>query len=93
MTVYVDDMRREACVGKTRGRWSHLMADTTEELHAFARQLGLIQTWVQAEGTCREHYDITESVRKQALKLGAQPLSYPRETGTLVARKRSEAAS
>lgn len=32
MTVYVDDMRRPATVGRISARWSHLTADTREEL-------------------------------------------------------------
>lgn len=40
MTVYVDDMRRAAAVGGLNGRWSHLMADTSEELFAFAATIG-----------------------------------------------------
>lgn len=41
MTVYVDDMRVPARVGRINARWSHLMADTDEELHEFAARLGL----------------------------------------------------
>lgn len=93
MTVYVDDMRAAATVGRTRGRWSHLFADTSEELHDFARHLGLLRTWVQHPGTHREHYDVTDTMRQKAIQLGAQRLAYPRETGELMARKRAEAGA
>ena len=41
MTVYIDDMQRPATVGRITGVWSHLLADTDDELHAFADRLGL----------------------------------------------------
>ncbi|WP_375539284.1 DUF4031 domain-containing protein [Mycolicibacterium sp. CBMA 335] len=40
MTVYVDDMRMPARVGRIEARWSHLIADTDVELHAFAASIG-----------------------------------------------------
>lgn len=88
MTVYVDDMRREARVGRITARWSHLLADSPSELRDFANQLGLRPCWIQHEGTHREHFDVTDKVRQQALQLGAEPLSYPRETGRHIADKR-----
>lgn len=45
MTVYIDDMRRPARVGRLNAVWSHLMADTDDELHAFAARLGLRRSW------------------------------------------------
>lgn len=89
MTVYVDDMRRQATVGRTRGRWSHLFADTSQELAGFAAELGLRPEWLQHAGTHREHYDVTDSIRDQALALGATPITYPRGTGALVNKKRA----
>lgn len=47
MTVYVDDFRTQARVGGISGRWSHLIADTREELHAFASRIGLRRAWFQ----------------------------------------------
>jgi hypothetical protein len=41
MTVFVDDMRRPARVGRITADWSHLYADSDDELHAFAARLGL----------------------------------------------------
>jgi hypothetical protein len=91
MTVYVDDMRRRASVGGRRpANWSHLMADDPAELRGFARQLGLRPEWVQHEGTYREHFDVTDTVRALAVQLGAQQISYPRGTADLLARKRSD---
>lgn len=87
MAVYVDDMRLPAKVGRIRGRWSHLMADSTAELDAFAARLGMRTAWRQHSGTPREHYDVTDTVRALALRLGAVPITY-RQSGELVVAKR-----
>lgn len=89
MTVYVDDMRRRARVGNTWGTWSHLFADTSQELADFAAELGLQPEWLQHAGTHREHYDVVEAKRVQAIGFGAVEISYPRGTGDLVNRKRA----
>ncbi|MES2321203.1 MAG: DUF4031 domain-containing protein [Pseudomonadota bacterium] len=66
MAIYVD-----APVWKWRGRqWCHLLADSLDELHAFAGELGLREEWFQKKARF-PHYDITESVRKKALEMGA----------------------
>lgn len=91
MTVYVDDMRMPARVGRLQARWSHLMADTDEELHAFAARLGLKRSWHQKPGTAISHYDVTDSRRQEALRLGAVPIGYmSRESMDLVRRKRDQ---
>jgi len=88
MTVYVDDMRKPVKLGYRLANWSHMLADTPEELAAFAQQLGLKSVWLQNAGTPKEHYDVTDTVRKQALALGAQAITY-RQTIELVARKKA----
>jgi Protein of unknown function (DUF4031) len=50
MTVYVDDWRQAAKVGRLNARWSHLTVgpfDDPEELHAFAARIGLRRSWFQ----------------------------------------------
>ena len=89
MSVYVDNMRRRATVGRITGNWSHLFADTSDELHAMAVTLGLRREWVQHEGTHREHYDVTDVKRREAIYYGAQQISYPRGTADLLKRKRN----
>ncbi len=70
MTVYVDD-----AVVLWRGRrWAHLMADTLEELHAFAAALGLPRRAFQNR-TSGAHYDVPTELREQAIALGAVALS------------------
>jgi hypothetical protein len=84
MSVYVDDATISATVGRHTSRWSHLTADSRDELHAFAERLGLQRSYFQpgsamanpgsfsAEGW---HYDLTEPKREQALRLGAVPVT------------------
>ncbi len=91
MTVYVDDMRMKARVGNIEARWSHLMADTDEELHAFAARIGLQRRWAQYPGTWKSHYDVTDSKRRQAIAHGAVPIGYASaEAIALTRRKRGE---
>lgn len=66
MAVYVDDSRL-AWRGKS---WCHLVADSINELHAFAEQLGLRREWFQ-DRTMYPHYDVTVRVKERALALGA----------------------
>jgi hypothetical protein len=74
MTVYVDD-----AVVQWRGRrWAHLMADTLDELHAFAAVLGIPRRAFQ-DKTSGAHYDVTEELREQALRLGAVAISRHRD--------------
>ncbi|GAB3283453.1 hypothetical protein GCM10027449_26490 [Sinomonas notoginsengisoli] len=76
MAVYVDNLRMPATVGRLRGRWSHLTADTTEELVAFAARLGLRRSWIQNEGHAwKEHFDVVDSKRELAIRLGAVPVT------------------
>lgn len=95
MTVYVDDMKRPARPVGYRGPgtplWSHLLADTHDELEAFARELGLAASWLQHPGRATEHYDVTNSVRERALRLGAVSIRYGRCAAYLTMRKAAEA--
>lgn len=70
MAVYVDD-----AVTLWRGqRWAHLMADTLDELHAFAARLGLPRRAFQNR-TSGAHYDVPAPMREQAIALGAVAIS------------------
>lgn len=82
MAVYVDDARI-----RSRGYvWSHLVADSADELHAAAQALGLRREWAQDKGRTL-HYDLPEHLRRRAIELGlAEPLTW-RE----LARRRAEA--
>lgn len=65
MSVYVDTARNKY----HRMVMCHLMADSLEELHAFAAQLGMKREWYQPVST--PHYDLSLARRAMALKLGA----------------------
>lgn len=70
MAVYVDT----PMVLRHQQRWSHLMADTLPELHAFAARLGLPRRAFQNKRS-GAHYDLTLPMREHALRLGAISLS------------------
>ncbi len=79
----------------SRGRmWSHLASDTSyDELHAFARELG-----VPERGFDRDHYDVPGEWYDEALAAGAVPVTSRelivrlRDAG-LRRRKRSQSAA
>ncbi|WP_288392033.1 DUF4031 domain-containing protein [uncultured Herbaspirillum sp.] len=65
-----------------RGRlWCHLVADSLDELHQFARSIGQKRAWFQADASL-PHYDITVEARVMALSLGA----IPADRRTLISR-------
>jgi len=85
MGVYLDDSRI-----RNRGReWSHLIADTTEELHVFAARLGLERVRFHGNRArpWKDHYDVPEAKRQRAVQLGARPLSR-REAVAMLRAKR-----
>lgn len=106
MTVYVDDARIPARVGRLESRWSHLFGDTTDELHAFAQQLGLRRSWFQdpvksgkpkarpgSRAAQNWHYDVTEGKRRQAVALGAVEVGWREAVAIIDARYRAEQES
>lgn len=76
MTVYVDDARIPAKVSRWASKWSHLFADSKEELHEFAAKLGLARSWFQDKPNGLWHYDVTENKRAQAIRMGATPVTW-----------------
>ena len=66
MTILVD-----SATWPWRGRlWAHLVSDTSlEELHAFARRLGVPDRAFEGD-----HYDITDELRDCAIAEGAVPV-------------------
>lgn len=90
MAVYVDD-----AVTLWRGQhWAHLMADTLDELHAFAAQLGIPRRAFQ-DRPSGAHYDLTAALRQRALQLGAVAISRHRERSRLraiIGNARSQAS-
>jgi len=82
MTVYVDDSLIPATVNRISSRWSHLFADTQDELHTFAQSIGLRRSWFQpgkpfaGQPSRLWHYDVTEGKRLQAIAAGARPVAW-----------------
>ena len=70
MAVYVDDMCDSAMGRYRRMKMSHMIADSEQELHAMADQIGVARRWFQGD-----HYDICKSKREKAFALGAQPVT------------------
>jgi len=68
LSVYVDD-----AIWNWQGRkWCHLLADDIDELHRFARELGLHRSSYQGPPkTGKPHYDLTAVERERALRYGA----------------------
>lgn len=84
MTVYIDDMYLYA-IGQFRGmRMSHLIADTTPELHGFAARIGMKREWFQDD-----HYDVPLPRRGDAIALGAIAITY-RQCGMMRRRQAVE---
>lgn len=77
MAAYVDDLKSTApYVNNGKGfanrfsQYCHLIADTEEELHEFAKKIGMRREWAQHHGRM-VHYDLTASRRVRAVKEGA----------------------
>lgn len=86
MGVYVDD-----AIWAWRGEvWCHLVADTEEELDAFAQRLGLERRWLQHKPArpWLDHYDLPDYGRARAVELGATPVGRA-EIVEVIRRKRA----
>jgi len=70
VAVYVDKARNPY----GRMLMSHMLADSLDELHAMAEQVGLKRRWFQSHGT--PHYDLCQA--KRALAIGGGALEIDR---------------
>lgn len=70
MPVYVDDMRAKF----GRMVMCHMVADTSEELHAMAEKIGVSRQWFQWPKSRYPHYDIALSKRALAVEAGAKEI-------------------
>jgi len=67
MAVYVDPARHPF-----RGMMMcHMIADSRDELLEMADRIGVSRRWLQHEGRASEHFDICQSKRALAVRLGA----------------------
>lgn len=75
MTVYIDPLvDHGVMIGSAGPEWAHMTADTVEELHDFARALGLHRRYFQ-DRPRHPHYDLTEGMRAKAVRNGAKQLT------------------
>ena len=66
MAVYVDHGK----IPYRRGMlMAHMLADSLDELHTMADQIGLKREWFQAART--PHYDLCQAKRQLAIQFGA----------------------
>lgn len=85
MTVWIDDMYLYPLGRFGRMKMSHMIADTEEELHQMADQIGLSRRWYQGD-----HYDVSMSLRTKAIACGAKAITL-RELSAMVRDKRRTA--
>lgn len=72
MPVYVDNLKPSIKNKNWKYNKScHLVADSLEELHAFAKKIKMPIAWFQKRLGGMPHYDLTEGKRKEAVKAGA----------------------
>lgn len=77
MTVYVDFLREyppkvvDRHARKHGVQWCHMFSDDIEELHIFARGIGLQRRYFQTSSLL-PHYDLTPGKRNLALLRGAK---------------------
>jgi predicted kinase len=71
MAILVDELREYPGVTLPFSAWCHMATDGSfEELHEFARRLGLKRAWFQ-----RDHYDLPPHGRAAAVALGAEEVA------------------
>jgi hypothetical protein len=66
MSIYVDNAMNQF----GRMKMSHMISDTTDELHSMADKIGIQRKWFQ-NNPDHPHYDISQSKRKLAIQYGA----------------------
>ena len=80
MTIYVDPLHKyrltpDVLRDRYGDTWCHMGTDgSVEELHAFAKAIGLRRGWFQDVAKI-PHYDLIPSKREEAIKQGAKEVS------------------
>ncbi len=88
MPCYVDATRSYPRAGWRYTEFCHLLADSREELHAFADRLGVPRRLFQ-DHPWRWHYDLPAPVRADAVRLGAVEVDL-HTVGALLRRRREQ---
>ncbi len=90
MTCYVDVVKHYPDAGLRFTDFCHLLADTRDELHQLAGELGVPRRFFQ-DHAWRWHYDLPSHLRADALDLGARELT-TREVAQLLRQRRAQAS-
>ena len=78
MAIFIDALiDYGAGLNRRLGKSSHLVSDLpgaagTEELVAFARSIGMRESWLQKAGTRHQHFDVFAGRYERALAAGAR---------------------
>ena len=85
MAVYVDGAQNQF----GRMKMCHMVADTIEELHAMADEIGMKRAWYQ-DNPDHPHYDLSKTRRALAVQHGAIEIDN-RQLVELIRKQRREA--
>jgi hypothetical protein len=88
MACYVDTVRSYPNAGLRHTEFCHLLADTRDELHAMAEQLGIPHRYFQ-DHPWRWHHDLPAPLRARAVELGAREITM-HEVGAILKRRKAE---
>lgn len=91
MAVYVDSAKNKTPM-YPHMVFSHMIADTHDELLAMVDAIGVQRKWIQKAGQYDEHFDIVQSKRALAIANGAKEVS-PKELVAVLEGKRNGTAS
>lgn len=69
MAVYVDELKSYPLAQWRHGKACHMIADSVDELKAFAVSIGMREEWFQPLSS--PHFDLTEELRARAVEAGA----------------------
>jgi Protein of unknown function (DUF4031) len=86
MACYVDTVRSYPEAGLHFTEFCHLLADTRDELHAMADEIGMPRRFFQ-DHPWRWHYDLPAHLRVLAVERGAVEVTM-REVANLLRRRR-----
>jgi hypothetical protein len=90
MSCYVDALKSYPDAGLRYTEFCHLLADTREELHEIAEELGIPARYFQ-DHPWRWHHDLPAPLRPRAIELGAKELTM-HEVGALLKQRKAQIA-
>ncbi len=90
MPCYVDTPRPYPEAGLRFTEFCHLLADSRDELHVLAGDLGIPRRFFQ-DHLWRWHYDLPAHLRARAVELGAREVDM-HQVGALLRARRAELA-